>query len=741
MAKFRQYISSIYFSNGLRMTWCIVFPLIIGVYTDHIAEAINLAIGALCVGLSDSPGTWQEKAKGLLGGTFINPIAAVCMAIIMPYTVFAEIYLFFAVFASAIMSIFGNRATMIGNSILVAVSLGVGFGLPLSNIGVMGVFLFIGGLWYTLNSLLLWQIRPYASIEKILGESYILMSQYFETKAQLFTQPNNNSLQNKLFTIQTKIDHQQEEVRTLLLGQRSALQGATPLGRSLILMLRASIDIFEKASATHISYSELHQHLHQTDLLEDLQKTFSKMGLQLNTLGRAIMSRKKVAEMKRHFEELEALQKKFETIRDHQERNIPIDILAEVKNIMRNFNRIDRTISEASTYTDPKNSQNIGFTDGLNLPLFKTTLEKGTFSDHLTIKSIHFRHAIRISIAMVAGMIVAKFFDLDRGYWVWLCISVILKPSFAITKQRMLARIIGTILGIIIALGILNLFNSQLAFILFLIPFGIGTFATLFKDYRTGITLLTPFILLMISLSMPVTHQIAISRVVDTCIGGLIAFLVSSFVFPEFEIRKIKSKLLEAIEADCEYFTEVLQSYTNQRSLDKNTYRLSRKKAQLANANLAVSFQNMLGDPKSNQLDGSNLYSFIAASRMLFAHIATLSANAERLSQKYNFTELRIFEDSIKKQLNNIAKGIKEEEAIIEIDNLSDQLQFFIHKTDELSCLREKELKKGIKDSPLIKELSDYVLITNQLLRVSKNVKFMGNYANQLIYINNTKLS
>ncbi|OHX64910.1 FUSC family membrane protein [Flammeovirga pacifica] len=715
------------------MTWCIIAPLIVGLLSGHIAEGTNMAIGALCVGLSDSPGNIKEKAKGLIGGAFINSIASVIMALLMPYPIFAGIYLFLTVFASAIMSVFGNRATMIGNSILIAVSLGVGFGLQISTIGIMGIFLLAGGIWYTFNSLLLWQIRPYASIEMILGECYVLMSDYFNTKASLFTDPENTTTQNRLFDLQTKIDHKQEEVRTLLLGQRSALQGATPLGRSLILMMRASIDIFEKASATHISYQELHQHLHQTTLLSDMQDVFSKMGNELKILGNAITRRKKVDFMKRHHQELDALQDKFERIRDDHQRNIPIDILAEVKNIMRNFNRIDRTISETSTYTDTKNTDNAGFTEGVNLPLFRTPMEKGTLTDHFTIKSIHFRHALRIAIAMLLGMGIARYFELDRGYWVWLCISVILKPSFAITKQRMLHRVVGTILGILIALGILDIFNSPIVYIILLIPFGIGTFATLSKDYRTGITLLTPFILLMISLSTPFTYQLAITRVLDTAIGGIIAFVVSSLIFPEYEIRKIKTKLLEAVEADCYYFSEVILSYTGTKSFDQNNYRLARKKAQLANANLSVSFQNMLGDPKSTQLEGGNLYAFIASSRMLFAHTATLSANAERLSKKYTFPELLPFVDCIKMQLNNIAIAIKEEKEIEVQPNMSDHLSFLIKKTDELTSIRENEIKVGIKSSPVIKQLPDHILITNQLLRISKNVKFMGNYLNKMV--------
>ncbi|WP_281613867.1 FUSC family membrane protein [Flammeovirga sp. SubArs3] len=715
------------------MTWSIVLPLVIGLLFQRIGTGTIVAIGALCVGLSDSPGTWSEKAKGLIGGSFLNTIAAIGMAICIQWPIIAVLYLTIISFASAIISIFGNRATMIGNSVLIAISLGVGFGEPISDLPSLALYLLAGGLWYSLNSLVLWQIRPYASIEKLLGECYVLMSQYFKIKASLFNGDISNDAQNKLFQLQTQIDHKQEEVRTLLLTQRSALQGATPLGRSLILLLRASTDIFEKASATHYSYQELSKQFKDTPLLPKMSSIFNDMGNNLAYLGKHITKRKPTGEIPRHLDDFKEVQDIFESLRDDQYRVIPIDVFAEVKNIIRNFNRIDRTISETATYTDLKNDNNKGFANGLILPNFITSTDQGTLKDHLTINSSHFRHAIRISIAMLLGYVVANFLDLDRGYWVWLSISVILKPSFAITKQRMLQRIIGTTFGIIISAILLKAFNASHIYIIFLLIFGVGTFSTLSKDYRLGMMLLTPFILLMISLSVPFTEKIALYRVIDTALGGIIAFLTSIFIYPEFEIKKINNKIIEATRSACSYFSEVATVYTGYSELDEHNYKLARKKAQLANANLAVSFQIMLNDPKNNQVPSSSLYEFIAASRMLFAHTATLASNAERLSKKHPIPDLQNFIKDIQQQLNSIIEGIEQQKPIEIIPNLSDHLTMLIEETEQIKKDREEELSNNIKESHLIKILSDYVLITNQFMRISKNVKFMGNYANELI--------
>ncbi|MBB6458931.1 FUSC family membrane protein [Flammeovirga kamogawensis] len=737
MNKLLNFYKSIHLSNGLRMTISIVTPLTIGLLFGDIYAGTSVALGALCVGLSDSPGTWSEKAKGLIGGAFIYPLTAMGMAYMVNWPWVGAIFLTVISFAAALLSIFGNRSTLIGNSILISISLGISFGAPILELTENALWMLGGGLWYSMLSLVLWQIRPYASIEKVLGECYELMGQYLQFKAILFTNPSKKEIEKKVFSLQTKIDHKQEEVRNLLLRQRSALQGATPHGRSLILLMRISIDIFERASATHISYSDLHNSFKGTSLPKQLHDLFIDLGKNLDEIGIAIISRERIETLPIYKKSFDQLQFTFEELRDNKDRTIPISQFAEVKNIIRNFNRIDRYSREAASFTDWNNIKEKSYTDGLKLPSFITKSDQGTFADNLNLQSGHFRHAIRVCVAMLIGYLCSLFLGLDRGYWVWLSISVIMKPSFSITKQRMIARTIGTTLGIIIASALVFITKNAYLYLLFMLPLGIITFGTLTKNYRVGMTFLTPFILLIIATSTQFEINVSLYRVADTALGGLIAFAVSFLLFPEFEVKNIKSKLITAVRANCTYFSEVSIGYTGQQNVDPNNYRLARKAAQLANANLAMSFQNMLSDPKNKQLTTSDLYEFIAASRMIFAHTATLSANVERLSKKYKFPDLKPFIATAQAQFEYIIAGIEKSKITVKEISFNDLLSEFNQELELLELNREIEIRNGIKDSLLIKTLSDYVLITNQLKRLGKNINYLENCAAALV--SNTK--
>lgn len=737
MNQFQTFFRSYQFSNGLRLTWAIVFPLLLGIIFNLLPIATAVGIGALCVGLSDSPGNWTEKAKGLLGGSILNAVCAFGIAYFVQWPFFGLIYLGIVTFIAALLAIFGNRSTLIGNSVLISISLGLGFGENSHELFQLSLAMLGGGLWYSLNSLLLWQIKPYATIEKILGESYVLMAKYISLKAHLFNTPTSIKTTEKLFLLQTEIDHKQDEIRKLLLSQRSAMQGATPHGRSLILLLRFSVDIFEKATATHINYTTLEKHFKDTPLPKELEKLFNRVGDNLLTLGKHIQKRKPLENIISLDKEFDDIQILFENLRDDKNRTISISLFAEVKNIIRNFGRIDRLTKETTEFTNWKNLKDRSHTDGLRLPSFLSPPEQGRLIDNLTFSSSHFRHALKISIAMMLGYCCAIFLEIDRGYWIWLSISVIMKPSFAITKQRMIARIVGTSIGIIIASIVMWSTSNPFLYLIVLIPLGIGTFGTLAKNYRLGMTLLTPFVLLLIAISTPTTFEISIFRILDTTVGGLIAFIVSFIILPEFEANKIKTKMSGALKANSLYFKEVAIVYTGEVVLDINSYKLARKNAQLANANLAMSFQTMLNDPKNSQIPSSDLYEFIAAIRMLFSHTATLSANVERLSKKYQYKELLTFIKNTCDIMKDLSNSLDKNEYKLSADYHYELPESLIKETEELEKQREMELKKGIKDSPNIKKLSDLVLISNQFKRIGKNVICLKQYTSNFLRILN----
>ena len=67
-----------------------------------------------------------------------------------------------------------------------------------------------------------------------------------------------------------------------------------------------------------------------------------------------------------------------------------------------------------------------------------------------------FRHALRLSVLVAGSDLVVRLLDLGRGYWVPLTVLVVLRPDFATTFQRGVMRVVGTVVGLVLATELLH---------------------------------------------------------------------------------------------------------------------------------------------------------------------------------------------------------------------------------------------------------------------------------------------
>src|SRR5690606_15420829 len=125
-------------------------------------------------------------------------------------------------------------------------------------------------------------------------------------------------------------------------------------------------------------------------------------------------------------------------------------------------------------------------------------------------------------------------------YWTLLTIMVILKPGFGLTQERDMQRLIGTVEGGIIgAVAVLFVRDVYLRFALLVFFFLTGY--SLFRiNYIVAVMFITPYVLLMLSFHGTDTLEMAKERVVDTLLGGIIAFVSSYIIFPNWESAQFR---------------------------------------------------------------------------------------------------------------------------------------------------------------------------------------------------------
>jgi uncharacterized membrane protein YccC len=174
-------------------------------------------------------------------------------------------------------------------------------------------------------------------------------------------------------------------------------------------------------------------------------------------------------------------------------------------------------------------------------------------------------------------------------------------------------------------------------------------------NYLICVTLMTPYVLLLFHLLYPVNFKaIASDRVIDTLIGSGIAFLASIFIIPTWEHQRIIDNMVAALKTNIAYFRDVAGAFAG-RSATGQQYKLSRRHAFVALANLSDAFGRMLQEPRRQQKKMEEMHQFVVANQMLTSYIATLAYYEKPLAFKYADPSYQRVVDTIARRLDEAA--------------------------------------------------------------------------------------
>jgi uncharacterized membrane protein YccC len=78
-----------------------------------------------------------------------------------------------------------------------------------------------------------------------------------------------------------------------------------------------------------------------------------------------------------------------------------------------------------------------------------------------TSASPFFRHALRLSVALIIGVVLYRGLSLGLGYWVPLTVLFMLKADYGSTVARVTARAVGTVIGVSAAWAFVRLISPS----------------------------------------------------------------------------------------------------------------------------------------------------------------------------------------------------------------------------------------------------------------------------------------
>lgn len=637
--QYKSFINSHYFNGAIRITIGITLPAILLYEFHNLAAGISLSIGAMCVGNTDGPGPIHHRRNGMIACVLIIFLVTLFMGLASYSAVVTGIMVFFFCFIFSFVGVYGARASSIGVNALLVMVLNLERHRTDMDSLLTAVYVLGGGVWYTVLSLLLYSFRPYKLVQQALGDCVQATAGYLRIKAAFYSSDTEyDKAYRQLVESQVSIHQKQDLVRELLFKSRNIVRESTHVGRVLMMIFLDIIDLFERIMTSQQDYQVLHKFLDDTGLMRECRKLILDLAAELDDIGIAIMSGKTSAEDAG----LPArIRQARSDLNSYREQNLTAgneEAFIGLGNILDSIEDLaDRmhTLHGYTTYDRKLSSKALSSEIDVDEFVAHQEVNKKLVLENFSIGSNIFRHSLRVSIATTIAYIISGFLPLGHGYWILLTTVVILKPAYSLTKQRNVQRLLGTLGGGLIGLVLLFFIKDQHVLFVAMILFMIGTYVFLRTNYLIAVIMTTPYVLLLFHLLYPIDFRtILADRVIDTAIGSVIAFLANILIIPSWEHERITDFMTGALQANIEYFTDVAGAFLG-RPASMQQYKLSRKKAFVALANLSDALSRMLSEPRSQQKSITEMHQFVVSNHMLTSHIATLAYYVDPYAAKY----------------------------------------------------------------------------------------------------------
>ncbi len=653
---YKQFTTSYYVTDGFRITAAIMIPIIISACIGNIPMGVVIALGALCINVCDSPGPLHHRVNGML-------ISIALVFIISLLTGFSanhhwllatELLIFSFIFSMA--GIYGARATSIGIAALLIMILNIDNNYDTKKLLLHSLFILTGGCWYFLWSILLNRLRPYKLAQQAIGDSILSIAKYLEIKASLYSKNvQYDECYTALIERQVKLHTKQDLVREILFKTRSIVKDSTHKGRTLLAIFNDSVDLFEQVMTSQQDYKMLHAKI-DNEVLAEFEKTILAIAFELENIGVAMQEGKKSYPDALTEQTIKELEIYFDYYRKESANAANIEEITSLRHVLENIRDIYSSVLIMHRYTayDPNFTASVKSELDYNKFVSNTQVNPRLFFENLNVHSNIFRHSIRVSLTLFIGYISLKLLPLGHDYWILLTILVILKPAYSLTKKRNMNRLFGTVIGVAVGALLLYLIKSPVILLVIMVVVMAGAYSFIRINYFPAVILMTIYLLISFYLLQVDNFNKLISdRIIDTLIGSALAFLATLLIPPRWEREQMDTLVKNATFANANYF-ELVSGKIAGEIIDEIQYKLLRKEAYVAMANLSDAFQRMLSEPQNKQQNSVQTYSLVVFNHLLLSHISTLSS--------YNSYQLKDRTTQFLPVIKNIMTHLKNEQ-------------------------------------------------------------------------------
>lgn len=715
---YKSFINSHYLSEGIRQTVGILLPALTLSLFDQLTLGVAISSGALSVSVADSSGPIQHRGVAMLVCTAAVFVVALAVGFTMYSPVLLGVVLCVFCFFFSMLGVYGARAGLVGIGALLTMVLNLSHPREGWDIVWNALCLLAGGLWYIGFSLLLYKVIPYKVIQQAMGDCIQHTADYLRIRAAFYDKEVDYGINYRaLMHQQVIVQEKQTLLGEMLFKTRSIIKESTHTGRILLMIYLDTVDLFESVMTSYQNYDTLHGFFDKTGILQEYKNLALSLANELDEIGLAVKTGKPSHDQDALQQQITELKERHDNLRNNYLNRDNIEGFISLRGILNNIQDIADRLNTLHHYTtyDRKLSKREAHKIDYKKFIDHQEITPEIFFDNINLQSGVFRHALRVTIAVLIGYLFSLFFTIGHSYWILLTIIVIIKPAYSLTKQRNGDRLIGTVCGVLIGVIILRFVQNTIAVLVIMIILMALSYTFMRKRYLVGVLFMTPYIILFFHLLNPDDFRsLLIDRVIDTAIGSAIAFVASIFLVPAWEHTTIKTFMIEMLEHNAAYFMSIVKWGEEKTGPMAMQTRLARKGALVALANLSDAFNRMLSEPVWKQKGVEDVHRFVVLNHMLSSHIATLSYQLQKDKKIYPSDQFpSVYTDIYQYFLNSI-EVLQHKPETIKVTDSKNSLRLLNSLTNDLLDKRKTEIEQGQFETTTKKSLLELKSIVDQ---------------------------
>jgi uncharacterized membrane protein YccC len=574
--------------------------------------ALTAAAGAVCVSISDRTDPLRLKFW-IMGFAFLSTVFFTALSDFAHFSLpaFVAATAFVGLW-TGLVSAYGKWVLSLAMTCVLAFVFAMGQTYATPSDAADHLLLTIcGALVYTVYAVMVAWLFDDRSRRLLLAEAMHAFAAYLRAKAVLYNpDAEGPGAFRALIDAHAILADRLQSARDSLFARRKQR-----MQLKRIDTLIALLDAFETVLSSDADYEAL-RGAPQRELLWQLNNFVLQMADEVERLTLALRSPRGHVAAVRHDEIARQMQAAVEQLRAAAPEDPVVHALtATVNKLALAETYVGALAAALDDATRPSD-----LAKSLDLDMFRQDAPRGLgiLVNQFRWRSPALRYAIRLSLAMSVGLALTLIFPrFAHANWVLLTIALIMRANYSVTRQRRWDRVTGTLIGCALAVTFINTLPASV--LLLFIVLAVGTSHAYGQvAYRVTAIGASVSSLLLLHFVDPLVHPQFFERIIDTLIGSGLSWAFS-YLLPHWERNDLPRTVKGLLAADAAFAEAALK-----RAPVSQAYRLARKKALDAVAQLSGAIRRLADEPNTNRRALAALGELLGAHYLLASDLSSM---------------------------------------------------------------------------------------------------------------------